>query len=193
MSEQLQSPLVAAAREVLSTLDAAGIRACLIGGMVVSRWGQPRATKDADVSALAPYGEEARLLDTLLARFAARRDDARAFALAHRVLLISAGGVGVDVALAAFPFELEVLDKSTPWPLGAGLSLPTCSAEHLIVYKLVAARPQDLVDVEGIVRRQGTRLEVESIRRWGRAFAELKEDPDLLRPFENVWRKLQEE
>jgi hypothetical protein len=56
------------------------------------------------------------------------------------------------------------------------------------VYKLVAARPHDIGDVEGIVRRQGRRLDVECIRRWGRELAELKEDPDLLRPFEEVWK-----
>jgi hypothetical protein len=44
----------------------------------------------------------------------------------------------------------------------------TCSAEHLVVYKLVAARPQDLVDVAGIVRRQSDRLDAELVRRWGR-------------------------
>jgi hypothetical protein len=58
-----------------------------------------------------------------------------------------------------------------------------------VVYKLVAARPQDLVDVTGIVRRQGRRLNADLIRRWGREFAELKEDPDLLSPFEAAWRE----
>ncbi|MBY0494667.1 MAG: hypothetical protein K2Y23_10665 [Cyanobacteria bacterium] len=117
--------------------------------------------------------------------------DAREFALRHRVVLLSENGVGLDIALAAYPFEIEALDRSTPWPLGTGVTLRTCSAEHLIVYKLVAARPQDLIDVDGVVRRQGARLDVALIRRWGREFAELKEDPDLLRPFENSWREAQ--
>lgn len=59
----------------------------------------------------------------------------------------------------------------------------------MIVYKLVAARPHDLVDVTGIVRRQRGRLDVDLVRRWGREFAELKEDPDLLRPFEDALRR----
>jgi hypothetical protein len=88
--------LVCAAQAVLSALDAASIPACLIGGMVVSRWGQPRATTDSDLSALAPYGTEARVVDTLLAQFRPRREDARAFAIDHRVLLLaSAEGVGI--------------------------------------------------------------------------------------------------
>jgi hypothetical protein len=61
--------LVTAAHTVLTTLESEGIAACLIGGMVVSRWGQPRATTDADISALAPYGEEGRVVDLLLAHF----------------------------------------------------------------------------------------------------------------------------
>jgi hypothetical protein len=185
--------LVSAAQAVLTALDAARIPSCLIGGLVISRWGQPRATKDADVSALAPYGEECRVLDTLLTRFEPRRTDARQFALAHRVLLISVAGVGVDVALAASPFEREVLANATQWTLSPEIKLLTCSAEHLIVYKLVAARTLDLIDVDGIVRRQGSRLEVDLIRRWGREFAELKEDPDLLRPFEDALRKARAE
>ena len=189
MADYPAPQLVRVADGVLTALEAAGIRACLIGGMVISRWGQPRATTDADFSALAPYGEEARVLDVLLARFDARRADAREFALKYRVALLSDHGVGIDVALAAYPFEIEALDSSTPWLLGAGVTLRTCSAEHLIVYKLVAARPQDLIDMEGIVRRQGARLNVELVRRWGREFAELKEDPDFLRPFDDALRK----
>lgn len=182
-------PLAAAAAAVVSVLDGAGVPGCLIGGLVISRWGQPRATTDADFTVMAPYGEEAPVVDLLLARFEGRRPDARAFALAHRVLLlVSDDGVGIDVALAAFPFEIDAIEKATPWEIAPGVAVRTCSAEHLVVYKLVAARPQDIVDMTGIVRRQGARLNVEFVRQWGREFAALKEDPDLLRPFEDAVR-----
>ena len=184
--------LATAARQVLSALDDAGIRACVIGALAVHRWGEPRATSDADFSALAPYGIERPVLDALLNRFEARRPDAEAFALTTRVLLLrTPEGVEVDVALAAFPFEIEALDMASSWAILPGISLRTCPAEHLVVYKLVAARSHDLGDVEGIVRRQGRRLDVDRIRYWGREFAELKEDPDLLRPFEDALRKAQ--
>ena len=139
---------------------------------------------------LAPYGDEAPVVDLLLASFQGRRPDARAFALAHRVLLlVSDDGVGIDVALAAFPFEIDAIETASPWEIAPGVVVRTCSAEHLVVYKLVAARPQDLVDMAGIVRRQGAQLNVEFVRRWGLEFAELKEDPDLLRPFEDAIRR----
>jgi hypothetical protein len=182
--------LATAAREVLSVLDDAGIQACVIGALAVHRWGEPRATSDADFSALTPYGEEGIVVDLLLTRFEARRPDARAFALANRVLLLKTqGGVDVDVALAAFPFEIEALEMASSWEIVPAVWLRTCPAEHLVIYKLVAARIHDLSDIESIVRRQVDRLDVDRIRRWGQEFADLKEDPDLLRPFEDALRK----
>jgi hypothetical protein len=168
--------LLAAAREALEVVARNGHRICLIGGLVVPRWGEPRTTTDVDVSVLAPYGDEDRVLDLLLRHFSPRNAGARDFALANRVLLLeTSNGVALDVALAAFPFELEAIDAATDWAAVPGVVLRTCSAEHLVVYKLVAARARDLADIEGIVRRQRRRLDADLIRRWGREFAELKE------------------
>lgn len=183
-------PLLAAADLVLRTLAAGGHRACLIGGVAVQRWGEPRATQDVDVSMLAPYGDEAGAIATLTAAFETRISDAGQFALDRRVLLLrTPAHVNVDVALAAHPFEADAIAQARTWRPAKDLDLRVCPAEHLIVYKLVAARPQDLVDVMGIVRRQRGRLDVDLVRRWGREFAELKEDPDLLRPFEDALRR----
>jgi hypothetical protein len=183
--------LAAAARDVLRLLAERNTAACLIGALAVHRWGEPRATRDVDITVVAPYGEETIVIDALLERFAPRRPDAREFAVAHRVLLVrSAAGVEIDVALAAFPFEIEALERSSDWEMLAGVNVRTCSAEHLVVYKLVAGRPQDLVDVESVVRRQGRRLELDLIRRWLVVFAELKEEPDLARPFEAAFAKV---
>jgi hypothetical protein len=178
-------PLAAAAVAVFRVFESLGERACLIGGLAVQRWGQPRATQDVDVTVLVPFGGEGPLVDRLLAHFRPRDADARAFALSRRVLLVSAPNhVNVDISLAGLPFEAEVLDRATRWRVVDGVALVTCSAEDLVIYKLIAARPQDLADVDSVVRRQGARLDIERIRRWGREFAELKEEPDLLAPFE---------
>src|SRR5207249_1621396 len=81
-----------------------------------------------------------REVDTLLERFRPRRPGARAFALDRRVMLLeTAEGVRIDVALAALPFEIEAIEHATSWNPGPGVALRTCSAEHLVVYKLVAA------------------------------------------------------
>ena len=100
------------------------------------------------------------------------------------LLIQSTNKVAVDIGLAASPFEVEVLDRSSAWDFADGLPIVTCSAEDLVLYKLVAGRARDVADIEGIVRRQASVLDVERIRRYGVLFAELKEEPDLLRSFE---------
>ena len=159
----------------------------MIGGLALQRWGEPRFTQDADLTVLAPFGSEAKVVDDLLALFRPRVADARTHALAYRILMLEASnGVSLDISLAALPFEEEVLTRATSWRSVADVPIITCSAEDLVIYKLVAARPQDLVDIRGIVHRQGNRLDLARIRDWGAQFAELKEDPDLLRPFEKA-------
>lgn len=184
------NPLFEAARELLDALDALGLTSCLIGGLVVARWGEPRLTRDVDATVLADYGGERSVVDSILTRFSARQPDAREFALIYRVLLLRASnGVDLDVSLAAFEFEREALDRASAFEFEPGVRLRTCSAEDLIVYKAVAGRPRDLSDIETVVARQVRQLDVDRVRRWLRFFGELKEEPDFARPFEDALRK----
>jgi hypothetical protein len=179
------NPLFAAAHELLDALDVLGFTSCLIDGLAVARWGEPRLTRDVDATVLAEYGSEASVLDPLLARFQPRRTDAREFAIANRVLLLRASnGVDLDVSLAAFDFEREALDRATAFAFEPGVRLRTCSAEDLIIYKVVAGRPRDLADLETIVARQLRHLDVDRIRRWLQFFGELSEHADYQGTFE---------
>jgi hypothetical protein len=183
--------LARAAAEILAWLASRGRQACVIGGVAVARWGEPRTTQDVDLTVRTEFGTEEAVLEDLLARFQSRIPDPRPFALQNRIVLLTlTGGINADVSFASFPFELEAVERSSPWSISSELALRTCSAEDLIVYKLVAARPGDIQDVMRIVQRQGRRLDVARIRYWGAQFAELKEDPDLLRPFEDSLKRL---
>ncbi len=182
--------LARAAASLLAFLDTKGWPACVIGGVAVSRWGEPRATQDVDLTVLADFGDERRVLHDLLSAYDSRVPDPQRFADVNRLALLTLpGGVNADVSFAGFPFEREAIERSSPWQLTAKLSLRTCSAEDLIIYKLVAGRPGDIQDIIRIIQRQGRRLDISRIRHWGRQFAELKEDPDLLRPFEDALKK----
>jgi hypothetical protein len=62
-------PLVQAAQELLQFLKAQDRAACVIGGMVVARWGEPRGTQDVDATVLVDFGEELAVLELLLSKF----------------------------------------------------------------------------------------------------------------------------
>ena len=121
-------------------------RFCFIGGLALQRWGEPRETIDVDLTLLTGFGGETAFIEALLDRYAGRIDDAAAFAGANRVLLLrSASGVGIDVALGALPFEESVVARATPFAFPGDAPLRTCSAEDLIVLKAFAARARDWV------------------------------------------------
>ncbi|MCA1574218.1 MAG: hypothetical protein LC770_06700, partial [Acidobacteria bacterium] len=98
--------VILAAAELQTICQSQGWQFCFIGGLALQRWGEPRETTDADLSLFAGFGNEAPFIYVLLKHFEARIPDAALFAQERRVLLLrSSKGVGLDVALAALPFE----------------------------------------------------------------------------------------
>jgi len=57
------------------------------------------------------------------------------------------------------PFEERAVARASAFDIGAGRSLLTCSAEDLVVLKAFAGRDNDRLDIEGVVVRQGERLD----------------------------------
>lgn len=144
------NPLLEAAYEVAGVCRERSLRYCFIGGFAVLRWGEPRLTREVDLT----------VIDALLDGLAARVEQARAFALRHRTLLLQASnGTPLNVALGALPCEERAAERATPWQVTPSVALVTCSAEDLVVHKVFAGRDRDWLDVEGIVARQGNRLD----------------------------------
>lgn len=171
------NPLFAAAAEIQDVCQANHWGFCFIGGLAVLRWGEPRLTRDVALTILAAYGSEAPVVDEVLDRFAPRIDDARAFALQNRVVLLRAhNDVPVDVALGALEFESRSVRRASQWNVGE-VSLLTCSAEDLVVHKAFAGRDRDWLDVESIVARRGVALDRDRILHEVSPLLELKGSP----------------
>lgn len=154
---------------------------CFIGGVALQHWGEPRATRDLDVTLFTGYGGEAPVVDALLARYGGRRHDAREFALRYRVLLCSTpAGVPVDVALGALPFEEDMIARSSEIDFEPGVALRICSAEDLFVLKAFADRLQDRADLVGIARRSGRTLDWDAVLTRLTPLAETKGEPVIL-------------
>jgi hypothetical protein len=168
--------LLTAAQEVQRFCQKRKWRFCIIGGLAVNRWGEPRGTKDVDLALLTGFKDEDKYVDGILAAFAPRIEDARTFALAHRVILCKASnGTPVDIALAALPFEEKAIARASPFKFAPRLALVTASAEDLIILKALADRPHDWGDIQGVVHAQGS-LDWNYIETELRPLLELKED-----------------
>ncbi len=184
--------LFQAAKEVSDFMGAQGWKFCVIGGLAVMRWGEPRTTQDVDLTLLTGFGTEESYVELLLAKFAGRSPNARELALRNRVLLLTApNGVGIDIALAGFPFEEDILQRSSVFEFDEGCRLRTCSAEDLVVAKAFANRPKDWMDIEGVLIRQGSALNVKAIIRRLSPLCELKEAPEIVVQFRKLAKATQ--
>jgi hypothetical protein len=173
------NPIYTAALELQEFCSQRSWRFCFIGAIAVQRWGEPRLTQDADLTLISGFGSEEPFVDALLQGFAARRPDAREFALRYRVLLMQAGnGVPLDVSLGAMPFEERAVERASGFDISGGRALRTCGAEDLVVFKAFAGRDKDWLDIEGIALRQGDKLDRALIWRELGPLLELKQSPE---------------
>jgi hypothetical protein len=62
--------------------------------------------------------------------------------------------VEVDISLALPGYEDELFRRAVDFEVEPGKSIRLCSAEDLVIHKAVAGRPQDVMDIEGVVLRQ---------------------------------------
>lgn len=173
-------------QKFLSTLDRPF---CFIGGLAVLRLGNIRMTQDIDLTVFIPFGQEDHFIEQILQNYPARVSDPHVFASKNRVLLINAkNGIPVDISIAGFPFEEQMITRATNFEFAPGIFLKTCSAEDLIVLKAFANRPIDWVDIEGIIFRQ-KKLNTQQITQQLYPLCELKEDMTILTEVNQLLKK----
>jgi hypothetical protein len=146
-----------------SVLDGLGAPYAFIGGIALNTWGVPRATFDLDLTLSSAPDR----FDRLLREF--RRggfvvDTAfdhgfldRIAGMEHIHVHLPAGPslMAVDLFLATTPFLESVVARRVGIELGRG-SIWVCTAADLILFKLLADRAKDRLDVENVLSVQGT-------------------------------------
>lgn len=180
----------AAALEVSSFFASRKMPYALIGGLAVQVWGHARLTVDADMSVAAPLTTgSAPLVRLITEHFPSRSAEPVDFAGKTRMVLITASnGVEVDISLALPGYEDQLFARAVDYEIEPGKAIRLCSAEDLIIHKCVAGRPQDISDIQGVVDRQGKKLDAAYIRRWLKDFSDVLANPDILERFESAWR-----
>ena len=150
----------AAAFETEKLFDQHNWRSCVIGGLAVIRWGRPRSTQDADFSLFTGFGDEDAYILILESELTAREPGEAEFARSFRVYRgFASNGTAVDIGLAGFPFEADMIDRASEFDFRPDCRVRTCSAEDLIVMKSLAGRNQDWADVRNVAGCQWSKLD----------------------------------
>ena len=172
----LLAPLVALQR-LLARFNDQGL---IIGGVAASLLGKPRLTADVDAVMLVSTDDLPRLIQAAAQEgLTPRITDAEAFARRNWVLLLQHRdtGIGVDISLGMLPFEVEAVERSVLYPIGdVSIRLPT--PEDLIIFKAVAHRPKDMLDIQAIIASHPD-LDRARIEDWMRQFAQALDMPEL--------------
>src|SRR5262245_13643835 len=131
-----------------SWLDQQRIPYMVIGGFAVTIWGEPRFTRDLDVTISVPDEKLPATIDLVCSEFTPLVKDAAKFVTETRVLPIIVRSVPVYLIFAALPYEDDAIDRAKPVKLKAG-TVRICSPEDLILHKIVSQRQRDREGSEG--------------------------------------------
>ena len=157
-------------------------------GLAAIRWGEPRFTRDVDLTVVTTASNEEKVIDQLLTSpYRSRIAEGGDFARRNGVLLLQANnGIPLDVVLGRLPFERDMAARSSLFECAPGCELRTCSAEDLAVQKLFAFRERDRLDVRSLAVRQRDNLDWAAVEANLRPLVELKEQPEIMEFFRHL-------
>jgi len=174
--------LVDALARVATALNDADIPYMVINGQAVIHYGEPRFTRDIDLTVGIAPDELPRVLPLLLKTgFRPNVDDAQQFVDQTHVLplLDEAGRLRADVSFTDSSYEVQAIARGTDVPVKDVL-VRFVSVEDLLIHKLIAGRPIDLVDVKTVLLKNPD-VDLADIRHWLSQFAEALDLPLLER------------
>jgi hypothetical protein len=167
-------------------LDERNILYMVIGGQAVLLYGEPRLTKDIDIT--LGVGPE-RLPDVVemveVLKWKVLVEAPEEFVHQTMVLPCSepVAGVRVDFIFSSSAYERQAMERVRRVPIGKA-QVRFASVEDLIIHKLIAGRPRDLEDVRCILIKN-RELDARYIRHWLKQFEGALSEPFLKR-FEEI-------
>jgi predicted nucleotidyltransferase len=125
----------------------------IIGGQAVLRYGEPRLTKDIDVT-LGLGIEGLPTIKEVVARlsFAILVDDPETFVRKTLVLPVmdEDSGIRVDFMFSFSQYEKQALDRATGVKI-KGTPVNFASLEDVVIHKIIAGRPRDMEDIRSML------------------------------------------
>ncbi|MBO6938500.1 MAG: hypothetical protein JJ863_26270 [Deltaproteobacteria bacterium] len=148
----------------------AGVPWMVIGGLAVSVWTEPRGTKDCDIALLLEHHTDV-VAETISAAgielTRAELHQIRNGGVARGRFRHDGATLMVDFLAGGTPFEKSALARRERCEV-LGVAAWIVSSDDLLIYKLIAGRPQDLADVDKLIRFRRAPLDRAYVDRWAR-------------------------
>ena len=173
-------------RACLDLLKARRTKYVIVGGVAVTAVGEPRFTGDLDAIVFVDMNDLERLVAYAIGHgFKADLDDELEAVRAGGSARLTRGRFHFDLIVRSLFVEDQALARShTVKVFRRTVRFP--SPEDLLVLKLVAGRPRDLLDVDGIMRRHGQAIDRKYVERTLHALCDLAGDHAFLERWRNL-------
>jgi hypothetical protein len=163
---------------IAKSLDKADIPYMVIGGQAVLLYGEPRLTKDIDVTlgiGLERVSDVLNLISEL--GWEVLVDSPEQFVKKTMVLPCRepVSGIRVDLIFSFSLFERQAIERARLVPMGK-TAVRFASIEDLIIHKIIAGRPRDLEDVKILINKSPG-LDAHYIQSWLARFEESLSQP----------------
>jgi hypothetical protein len=159
----------------------------VFGAQALALRGVPRATADLDVTVLPGETSTEAVVSALVKRrFALKFGDPDFVARTSVLAMVhSPSAFPVDVVLGKPGLEEIFLEGSRQVRVGRK-DIPVASATHLLVMKVLAARPKDLEDAATLLRLRSDDLDVGEAEQLVRAICDAIGEADAVVAFEKL-------
>lgn len=138
---------------IAGVLSSQNIPYMIIGGQAVLLYGEPRLTKDIDVTlGIGTEGLEQIIQSAQNLRFKPLVPDPKDFVRETMVLptLHEKSGIRVDFIFSFSAYEHQAIQNAKQVRIGTH-DVSFASLEDLIIHKIIAGRPRDLEDVRSVI------------------------------------------
>ena len=159
----------------------------IIGGLAAGLIGEARLTQDIDILiAISQEGVGDFLKQAIKCgfTFSSRKQIVEDVDL-RGVFSLKRGEFHVDFILGNMPFEEEAFSRRQKIKLfNRTAYFPT--PEDLILFKLIASRPKDLLDIQAIVLRHKQKLDQDYLKKWARIISDDLDDVQIYQKLEKL-------
>lgn len=159
----------------------------IIGGQAVLLYGEPRLTRDIDITLGVSFNRLNDLLLVLQETFLKPLpEDIESFVKQTMVLpsLDEVTGIRVDFIFSFTPYETGAIKRTKKIEI---LSQEICfaSPEDVIIHKIFAGRARDLEDTRTIILKN-PEIDIQYIKNWLKEFDAASDSKDFLKTFEEI-------
>ncbi|ABB13947.1 DUF6036 family nucleotidyltransferase [Carboxydothermus hydrogenoformans] len=156
--------MIQSLKKITNIFEKEKIRYCLIGGLAVSFYAEPRSTFDIDILALWPEPQE--IFFDILERNSVKFNYIKS-SLADPVgdiIKAVIDNVSIDIIMARFPHEIDFVNNAIEVTIEEKEKFKIISLYDLIAQKLLAGGPKDLFDVAMLLKYNQKNISLDSLK-----------------------------